>query len=107
MRQFTRSEAEAALPVLAPLLEELQRKVEEFRLHPNDALEDAIRVLLEKIIGSGVDLKDPRQGLIDFPTRRDGRPAYLCWKLGEGPRVLFWHDVDAGFAGRSAIDRLN
>src|ERR1700722_8513256 len=32
----------------------------------------------------GVELKDPRIGLIDFLAQIDGREVYLCWKLGEG-----------------------
>ena len=44
------------------------------------------------------------EGLVDFPSELDGRPVYLCWKLGE-PEIQFWHEVDAGFAGTSAVDR--
>ena len=38
----------------------------------------------------GVELKDPAVGLVDFPTAVNGRPAYLCWKLGEN-ELAFWH----------------
>lgn len=41
-------------------------------------------------------------GLLDFPSTLDGRAIYLCWQLGE-ERVAFWHDVQAGFAGRRPI----
>jgi hypothetical protein len=51
----------------------------------------------------GVQLKDHERGLIDFPTLRDGRVVLLCWQLGEGDRVEWWHDVDAGFAGRQPL----
>ncbi len=34
----------------------------------------------------------------------DGRLVYLCWKLGE-PEVLYWHELDAGFAGRQPLVR--
>ena len=34
----------------------------------------------------------------------DGREVYLCWRLGE-PEVMFWHELDAGFAGRPTADR--
>jgi hypothetical protein len=50
----------------------------------------------------GVELKDPRVGLIDFLTQIDGREAYLCWKLGEGD-IAFWHELEAGFAGRQSL----
>ena len=51
----------------------------------------------------GIQLKDRRIGLIDFPSELDGRPMLLCWQLGE-PSVQFWHDVDAGYAGRQPLN---
>ena len=50
-----------------------------------------------------VFLKDPRTGLVDFRSVRDGRVVYLCWRLGED-RIRYWHDLDAGFAGRQPLD---
>jgi hypothetical protein len=32
----------------------------------------------------------------------DGRLVYLCWKYDE-PEVLYWHELDAGFAGRQPL----
>ena len=51
----------------------------------------------------GVQLKDFERGLIDFPSLRDGRVVLLCWQLGEGDELEWWHDVDAGFAGRTPL----
>jgi len=51
----------------------------------------------------GVQLKDYGRGLIDFPSLRDGRVVLLCWQLGEGDSLEWWHDVEAGFAGRQPI----
>lgn len=50
----------------------------------------------------GVDFKGFEEGLVDFPSHIDGRPVYLCWKLGE-ESVEHWHSVDAGFAGRQKL----
>jgi hypothetical protein len=50
----------------------------------------------------GIQLKDRRIGLIDFPSELDGRRVLLCWRLGE-PSVQFWHDVDTGYAGRQPL----
>ena len=50
----------------------------------------------------GIQLKDRRIGLIDFPSELDGRPMLLCWQLGE-PSIQFWHDPDSGFAGRQPL----
>ena len=47
-------------------------------------------------------LKDRRIGLVDFPSELDGRRVLLCWRLDE-PSVQFWHDEDAGFAGRQPL----
>lgn len=51
----------------------------------------------------GVQLKDYAQGLIDFPSMRDGRVVLLCWKADEGNQLEWWHDVEAGFAGRQPL----
>jgi len=51
----------------------------------------------------GVQLKDYERGLIDFPAMRDGRVVLLCWQLGEGDRIEWWHDLEAGFAGRQPL----
>jgi hypothetical protein len=47
-------------------------------------------------------LRDLDRGLVDFPAVRDGREVYLCWVEGE-PDIEFWHDLDAGFAGRQPL----
>jgi hypothetical protein len=41
--------------------------------------------------------------LFDFPALRQGREVYLCWKYGE-KEIAFWHEVEAGFAGRQPIE---
>lgn len=51
----------------------------------------------------GVDFKGYELGLIDFPAERDGRPVFLCWRLGEDT-VSHWHDRDAGYAGRRPLE---
>lgn len=50
----------------------------------------------------GAELKDPAVGLVDFPTLMDGREVLLCWKHGED-EIAFWHELDAGFAGRQSL----
>jgi hypothetical protein len=49
-----------------------------------------------------VVLRDVDRGLIDFPAIRDGEEVYLCWLLDE-PEIRFWHEPDAGFAGRRPL----
>lgn len=50
----------------------------------------------------GAVLKDPRQGLVDFYGRVDGKLVWLCWKYGEAA-VTHYHALDEGFAGRKEI----
>src|SRR5262245_6909747 len=61
-----------------------------------------LRDYVEELKRLGVEPKNGPEGLVDFPTLIDGREAYLCWKLGE-PEVLFWHELEAGFAGRQSL----
>ena len=58
---------------------------------------------LAELEGLGVQLKDFERGLVDFPSLRDGRVVLLCWQMGEGDELEWWHDVDAGFAGRTPL----
>jgi hypothetical protein len=51
----------------------------------------------------GVQMKDYGRGLIDFPSLRGGRVVLLCWQMGEGDSLEWWHDMDAGFAGRQPL----
>lgn len=64
-----------------------------------------LRGYIDELRELGVEPKGGPDGSIatvDFPSILDGRLVYLCWRLGE-PEVLFWHDLDAGFAGRQPL----
>jgi hypothetical protein len=63
---------------------------------------DAFYRLTGEIESLGVLVKDYEQGLCDFPHLREGRIVYLCWKSDED-QISWWHDVDAGFAGRQPL----
>jgi hypothetical protein len=67
-----------------------------------ESLVEEINERLARINGWGVELKGLDEGLIDFPSERDGRAVYLCWRLGEDA-IRFWHDIDTGFAGRQPL----
>jgi hypothetical protein len=62
----------------------------------------ALRREVEAITGQGVILRDPEAGLVDFPTEREGRLVFLCWRAEED-RVGFWHGPEGGFAGRRPL----
>ena len=50
----------------------------------------------------GIVLRDLDRGLIDFPAIREDCEVYLCWIDGEAD-IEFWHDLDAGYAGRQPL----
>ena len=126
---FTRAEAEAVLPQLEPILRELQElrarhvSLEErvatgqakllgnghgqqhtaAHTHQMREIERRVGERVEAIAEMGALLKDIETGLVDFPTLRHGHEVYLCWRLGE-PRIAWWHEIEAGFAGRQPLE---
>ena len=122
-RYFTLQEANAAVDVIRPLVEEVQaiRKVVLARspdLWP--ALErsagnggsrtlsrlvqefERLDELVHAILAAGAEIKDLSVGLLDFPAWRADHAVYLCWKHGEN-EIEFWHEIEDGFAGRQPI----
>lgn len=63
---------------------------------------ERLRELEEELRQLGIVFKGGN-GLVDFPCWREGREVYLCWQLGEA-EVSWWHEVDAGFAGRQPLN---
>ena len=125
MKIFTVQEANALLPDVRTIVGKIQRahrKLAHYREDVKKAAEAAERggggfpdgvayaavlteltVQLSELEALGVQLKDFERGLVDFPSLRDGRVVLLCWQLGEGDELEWWHDVDAGFAGRTPL----
>lgn len=66
-----------------------------------EAEEERLNTFHQELQALGVELRN-MDGLCDFPSLMDGREVYLCWRLGE-PSVAFWHEREAGFAGRQKI----
>jgi hypothetical protein len=50
----------------------------------------------------GITLRDIGSGLVDFPALANGRPIWLCWRLGEA-HIAWWHELEAGVAGRKPL----
>jgi hypothetical protein len=61
-----------------------------------------IETFRRELVSLGIQLKDARLGLIDFASTMGERPILLCWRLGELD-VQFWHDPEAGYAGRQPL----
>ena len=62
-----------------------------------------LRELMLELGERDIVLRDLERGLIDFPSIRDGEEVYLCWLEGED-EIGFWHEPEAGFAGRRRLD---
>jgi len=125
MKLFTIEEANSLLPSVRPIVKSIQRshrRVASFQTTAKHAAEGAenggggmaqgsryARLLVDLSLGAGqleslgVQLKDYSQGLIDFPSMRDGRVVLLCWKADEGDQLEWWHDLEAGFGGRQPL----
>ena len=129
-REFTLEEANAAVaelrPVVARMVEHGRKLAEAQReqrqlvtriagnggdMQPSDLRElaetiqreaDAIAACAEEINGAGAQIKSLEEGLLDFPSRRDGEEVLLCWRLGED-EIGYWHGLDEGFAGRRPL----
>jgi hypothetical protein len=126
MKLFTIQEANALLPSVREILANIQRahrRLTPYRDEARKAAEAAeqggggmdggvayatilteLTTEMSELDTLGVQLKDFERGLVDFPSLRDGRVVLLCWQLGEGDQLEWWHDVDAGFAGRTPLD---
>lgn len=104
MTRFTRAEAEALLPQVRPLLEDIQRRKGSYDRRPSAPLARELEALVGEVNALGVQVKDLDAGLIDFPSTRRGEEILLCWKLGEGERISWWHDAEAGYRGRRLIE---
>jgi len=123
-RYFTLREANEALNIIRPIMDEVQairRKILASQPEAWPAIEKSVGnggnralskmvqdfekldALIHKILDTGVQIKDISIGLLDFSALKDGREVYLCWKYGEG-EIGFWHEVEAGFAGRKPIE---
>ena len=76
-------------------IEPIEQRAGEVVARLNDLIDELGRI--------GCDLKDLQSGLVDFPGRRNGKGILLCWKPGER-RVEYWHEANAGFAGRRPVD---
>jgi hypothetical protein len=130
MRHFTPEEANAALPEIRPLVEEMVARraahldalgrQEELEGHIRgngggippatlaeaaDEVEQEARALakaVDEIAAHGVEVKDVDEGLVDFPALRRGETVLLCWRLGED-EIGYWHTIDDGFDGRRPL----
>jgi hypothetical protein len=128
MRTFTVASANATLPLVSRIVDDLMRLHPEWRqavaayelaqdTAPNAPESEAARsarleagrlageieACMEELEQVGCLFRGFELGLVDFPAHRDGEEVYLCWHHGES-EVAHWHDRTAGFPGRQPID---
>lgn len=122
-RLFTVEEANALLPKLRKLLEDVKAPLSALR-EKAPGMEPIVRsaddngggrigseygveaynlyLAIERIREEGVILKDLDVGLVDFPHEREGRTVFLCWHPPE-ESVMYWHELETGYAGRRPL----
>jgi hypothetical protein len=120
---FTLEEANALLPKLQELLDDLTLHRDALR-EKAPRLEPILRaagangggrvgseysveaynlyLAIRRIQEFGVLLKDLDMGLLDFPHEREGRIVFLCWHPPE-ESIGYWHEIEAGYAGRRPL----
>ncbi len=64
--------------------------------------EERLREYERELVELGVVPQSASEGLVDFPAVLDGRSVFLCWQYNE-TEVLYWHERNAGFAGRQSL----
>ncbi len=118
-RLFTPVHANRTLPLVRRIVEDILRAGRELRtvLESNEVsdvdtdggvrateLREEIRKLIAELEGIGCFYKDWGfdKGLVDFPSKIEGRRVLLCWRSDESS-VAFYHGYEDGYAGRRPI----
>jgi hypothetical protein len=121
-KHYTIEEARALLPQVKTWLERVRRLRDELaeldkriaaRLKDGDDIGGPLvnnwvrkvtetKRVLTNFARSEIQIKDLQRGLIDFPAIVSGREVFLCWEEDEED-IEFWHDLDAGYAGRERL----
>ena len=121
-KHYTLDEARALLPQVREWLGEIQqlrlrlKKLDERigqivtggadaggeSVHKQVSLLADLRDSLQEFERRQIQIKDLDRGLIDFPAIIGGKEVFLCWELDEED-IEFWHDLDAGYAGRERL----
>jgi len=123
MKVFDLDTARETLVVIKPIVEEIKTKRMELteayeRLqeeqdplermylesHIRD-LEALIDSLFRKIEALGGVIKGIDPILVDFLSFHKNRYIWLCWKEDEDT-IMYWHELNEGFAGRKPISLL-
>jgi hypothetical protein len=123
MKVFDLDTARETLVVIKPIVEEINAKRMELteayerlqeeqdpleRMYLESHMKDldaAIDSLFRKIEALGGVIKGMDPILVDFLSFHKNRYIWLCWKEDEDT-IMYWHELNEGFAGRKPINLL-
>ena len=116
LKYFSPSEAKKTLPLVKKIVKDILDTSREMRLIADEIgtkveSDPRIQKLADNIEGFMVELDEIgcffkdwnfSIGLVDFPSIIDGKEVFLCWRSDEDD-IRFYHEIEAGFAGRKPI----
>ncbi|MEW6236931.1 MAG: DUF2203 domain-containing protein [Candidatus Omnitrophota bacterium] len=126
-KHFSLNEANSLIPRLREIFHSMRALLEEAReFHANPSnlaqglkgrtngtqfhhvrrrneFQHRLNSLVSEIADQGIVIQDIERGLIDFPSIIEGEEVFLCYELSDGDEIQFWHELDAGYAGRKSL----
>jgi len=116
-KYFTPAQANSMLPLVRKIVTDilktgqvirtLSSNIEKPEEDPEiNRLMDQLDDLFEELEALGCSYRDWNfsEGLVDFPSMIHGQEVFLCWRSDE-KEVLYYHDLESGFAGRLPIPK--
>ncbi len=67
---------------------------------------ETLKADIASVQETGCSIKDLDTGLVDWLGKNGDDDVLLCWRFGER-EVAFFHDLEAGFAGRRPVSELH
>lgn len=112
-KTFTLEEANRALVFVAPVLKEIQTiwaALMGYKASEDGNAEALIRRKVDRLKTCNAELsqvgcimRDPVEGVLDFPSFYKNQPVFLTWKLGE-EQLEFWHTVNENIQSRRQVN---
>lgn len=115
-KYFTPEEAKRTLPLVRRIIRDIINSGETMRSYAASMESGAeenqeVQLLAERISSYMAELEEIgcyykdwnfTVGLVDFPSIIEGKEVMLCWRSDEED-IRYYHDVNAGYAGRKLI----
>jgi hypothetical protein len=115
-KYFTPEEARRTLPLVRQIVKDILTTTREMRLIAEEIsgkvendprikkMAENVNHFLGELEEIGCFYKDANftVGLVDFPSIINDKEVFLCWRSDEED-ILFYHDINTGFAGRRPI----